>query len=133
MRIIDAPEVLDLLDEIVQEFGQNHVYTKEEGEVSCLNWHNTEGKPGCIIGWLMRKLGASDDLLSRNTTGGAARLTVAISREMDLEFTAVAVYTMGTVQSYQDNGVTWGESVRLARKELGRRRSSRTLVGVIWP
>jgi hypothetical protein len=106
MRTVDAGEILSILDGLVAEFGEDYVYSRPEGKSSCYNWHLEEGKPGCIIGHAMSRLGAPDSLLIANEGCGSNMLSEKVSEYLDLEFTTRALEVMAMAQSYQDAGET---------------------------
>lgn len=111
MRVVNASEIRGIFAELLAEFGENYVYIKRRGS-ACLNWHKDENNPGCIIGWVMRKLGASDDLLASNLACGSNRLAAYVGEEQNLNFTPGALDLMAEVQELQDIEVPWGEAVR---------------------
>ena len=113
-----------LLDEIVAEFGEDHVYVNpvDPGQVfppgtTCLYVHKVDGKqePGCIVAQVLHKFGVPLATLM-NYEGSAASDVVPEVLPVEKK----AGILLDRVQSRQDGGEPWGEAVRGAREELAR-------------
>lgn len=105
-----------LLDEIVAEFGEDHVYGNPVG-TTCLYVHKVDGKqePGCIVAQVLHKFGVPLATLM-NYEGSAASDVVPEVLPVEKK----AGILLDWVQSRQDGGEPWGEAVRGAREELAR-------------
>ena len=108
-----------LLDEVVAEFGEDHVYVKpvdpEQVSPDCLYVHEVDGKqePGCIVAQVLHKFGVPLDKLvffEGVASFAAVHKIVSIEKKADI--------LLDRVQSRQDLGEPWGEAVRGAREEL---------------
>lgn len=118
-------ETKRLLNEIVTEYGEDHVYTNPDGVVAgpplnpgCLNVHVVGGeyKPGCIVGTLFHKAGVP--LVDIPLSAGAYGTEGALRGGGILAASGNSVVLLATVQRLQDQGVPWGRAVREAIEEV---------------
>lgn len=89
------------------------IYQKAEGEYTCRNFIgkvlNGPDEEGCIVGQSLRELGV-DETCKLANYGGVTRLVHDRIVTSDL----TAEQTLIDIQCYQDNGYTWGRSVKMA-------------------
>ena len=122
-KTLGARESLDLLREVVDEFGDEYVdpgsaedsgtgcdYTRfvesedlEEGEYVC----------GCIVGQALHKKGATIEQL-RRLWGSISLLDDDVLRYTDIQLTAGARLVLRTAQREQDKGENWGAALSAA-------------------
>ena len=115
----DVDEVLEALRAVVAEFGPDHVYVNEAGEVAngttlCRYVHGREGdnpQPGCIVGQVFYRLFGT---LVPIEGVGVPGLNYG-PRDGYRYFTESAERVLAAAQAVQDLGWTWGAA--LARAE----------------
>lgn len=116
MRVVTYEETLRALNEAVRERGYNYVYPRNNRGV-CYNVF--QGKPDCIVGWVMIRLGVpiewfKEDTRENDNVGDVCR---ALFFQKMFEFEEAALDLLTDVQISQDSGSTWGVSV--TRAHLG--------------
>lgn len=123
--------IVALAASIIEERGRDYVYERQEGSGICTYWHSgngepwhnrdhtaiATGRPGCIVGHILHRLGASPEGIASldgqgsvgyiATTHGAPSL---VEERIGVRFTDKAVDFLREVQSRQDKGATWGEA-----------------------
>jgi hypothetical protein len=108
---LSAERAIELLREVVAEYGEDHVYTTQEGqranEGPCLYVHGDQ--PGCIAGHVYHRAGLTLDQL-RAQEGSTARGLGFI----DLGVSADVADLLSRAQDRQDKGYTWGEALAAA-------------------
>jgi len=67
-----------------------------------------EGKPSCIVGSVLAKLGVSIDELKKHEGTSAGMLTRALTGEGIIGIDADAAYLLDDLQTVQDAGKPWG-------------------------
>lgn len=147
MRIIDSTEVLALLDQIVEEVGEDFVYP-DTGRchyvdiVEIFDADRTQDvlAPSCIVGRIIDKIDhallnplrfySNDACVTSILSGGdvvdeAGTFGCWLKFDDDIVFTAEAVDLMSSMQEAQDNGVTYGTVRKAAHggyNEIERQR-----------
>lgn len=102
----------ELLDKAIADRGADYVYEPDENAAKLGQCNYVHGdQPGCIVGHVLHQFGVSLETL-KQSEGASARSVLS----------RVAPFTnkyvrdlLADVQDYQDNGYSWGESVRRAR------------------
>lgn len=110
-------KVLPLFEKAVADRGADFEYPKDnedwiDDNDQCL-YFLKDGTPACIIGVVLHELGQGPDDV---TEGMGADLQPLI----EFEFDDKAKFLAERAQSYQDNGYTWGEAVKLAKRDVER-------------
>ena len=110
-----------LLAEAVAEKGADYVYTTPDGEQgnedvspNCFYVHGFQ--PGCIVGHVLHKAGVSLASLREEESNNASG--VLSSLRPDLPYEPGVDVLLNEAQQAQDQGVPWGEAVRLALQEV---------------
>jgi len=117
-------DVLASLERAVEKKGADYVYTlpngTRAGEVDpdtnilagCLYVHGNE--PGCIVGHVLHDWGVSLDQLRsyEQDTAETVIQHLMASKDIVVDQYDPVVEVLRTVQTYQDNGETWGEAVQ---------------------
>lgn len=126
--VITRVAVLDLMCEIVAEFGVDHVYKRIPGRygnfAGCFNWDIENSCPSCLIGHVVYRLGASPELLTVCVGDAASSLIRKFASASGLRLEYGVMDVLGAAQSSQDDGKTWGEALRdalIEHLEIGRR------------
>lgn len=106
---------LELLRELVAEFGEDYVYADGDDDVVCLYVHGHG--PGCGVGHVLYRAGVPLDVLrDADDTDQSPVLEVAAFREYaDDE----ALQLLSDFQVEQDQGTAWGEALRIALAPVG--------------
>lgn len=118
---ITKSRVIEVLTEIVDEFGEDHRYVNPDGVaaasgVDCMYVHGD--KPGCIAGHALHRLGVPLEAMARIESETVCRTNMELIgvRITDLEDgyedEASPLYA---AQAAQDRGETWGEALSAAR------------------
>jgi hypothetical protein len=105
-KIITRTQVLNLMCQIVGEYGVDYVYEKIEG--SCYNWDRDRNCPSCLIGHVVSRLGASEKFLSIRRADSAPSLIGWYARECHHEIEYGVMDILSTAQLAQDQQETWG-------------------------
>lgn len=110
---ITLTQAMDTLREVVAEHGKDHVYDRSAimfgplaGE-TCLYVRN--GKPDCIVGHVLHRLGVQLDTLHDSEGMGPRDLSLGDSPSLELDDDAGLALTVA--QNTQDNGETWGTAL----------------------
>lgn len=123
---ITRAAVLDLMCQIVAEFGVDHVYARVSIGGSfhgCYNWDIANNCPSCLIGHVVHRLGADAEFLAINTGEMAGALLMNFVHRSGLTLEHGVMDVLGVAQVAQDEGRTWGEALRDAlteHLEIGR-------------
>jgi hypothetical protein len=124
--MITRVAVLDLMCQIVSEFGVDHVYkripNRDGGFAGCYNWDIENNCPSCLIGHVVFRLGASPELLITCVGDVAASLISKFASASGLRLEYGVMDVLGAAQSSQDDGKTWGEALRdalIEHQEIG--------------
>jgi hypothetical protein len=116
--VIGYDDVLRGLNEAVKANGYDYKYPRTE-RGACYNVF--DGKPDCIVGWVMIWLGVPIEWFDTDGRDNAdvGEVCKALFLVNDIKFSDEARDLLGWAQTYQDNGSTWGVSV--TRAHLGDR------------
>lgn len=114
-QLYSAAEAVELLREIVAEFGADHINTDPNADstVTC-TYADDEGNPSCIAGQALYR--ADPELFDavrqfENANGSAVFNRLPRYMGVDLPFTPLAVMTLRRAQILQDSGENWGFAV----------------------
>lgn len=114
-------ELIPHLESIVESMPTGHVYPRaakiKDNEEGCAYWHAREGQPGCIIGRLMARLGASGEFLAAcdDVPNGSGLDTLISAGILAGLFEKRAAWALRHLQALQDGGVPWSQAVEQAR------------------
>ena len=123
-ELIGIGPVVKVLKEIVEEYGQDHVYEEYNG--NCM-YAEEDGSPSCIVGHVMHRMTPDyyNEVVEAERIYGAAGVTEighagmcgyaeddeAIPRTADMVFSPEALVLLARAQIMQDTGNPWGISV----------------------
>lgn len=136
-RIITTDEITTTIRAVVAEYGSDFVYVApvedstscyyrtpvlEEDEDGLPTVARTEGKPGCIVGHVLDRLGLLPAVLypsgdshgtpeQRIEDRSAGSAMSALEGALDVRFEGHARYALGTAQGRQDKGLSWGDAL----------------------
>jgi hypothetical protein len=114
--MITRVAVLDLMCQVVSEFGVDHVYKRIPGRdgsfAGCYNWDIENNCPSCLIGHVVYRLGASPELLTACVGDAASSLISKFVHQSGLRLEYGVMDVLGAAQQSQDDGRTWGEALR---------------------
>jgi hypothetical protein len=98
-------EAVELLERAVKDRGKDYTYPAELLGTNCVYFKN--GQPSCIVGYVLSYKGVREEDLDSYENGSSVD---------GLEITGDhrAAVLLEWVQAYQDQGISWGESVELA-------------------
>lgn len=103
------PVVLDLGNRAVADRGSDYVYETHDGEpMLCKYVH--EGQPDCMVGWILAAAGLTL-VNAYNRCGGSDDLLNHLDEHDLVNASEAARRFLRAVQSKQDQGYTWGESL----------------------
>jgi hypothetical protein len=124
-RTLDYDEVLAALEQIVAAKGPDFVYkealrpARQNGDgTACANW-DYDGAPSCIVGHYVVQAG----IVEPNTYDQFSAVQALMHSNgygMD-DATSILLHT---VQTKQDQGVSWGDSLALAKAEVEKYRAN---------
>lgn len=116
MQIITYEDALRALNEAVKDRGYDYVYPREK-RGACYNVF--EGKPDCIVGWVLIHLGVPIEWFEPDTRDNddVADTCKNLLAQSMFEFTEDAKRLLADAQHDQDSGSTWG--VAVTRAHLG--------------
>lgn len=113
-----------VLDALLKEFGEDYVYPGSKYKVCS---YAANGQPSCLVGQVFYRLGVPIETLEEyDEVGNVLALAdpqCALDGKTALESAGVVVgdsrvlHILDSAQGWQDQGETWGESVRRARKD----------------
>lgn len=124
-KSMTASEVLEIMAQVVAEFGNSFVYEKvvQGNYPMCFNWH--DGCPSCLIGHVMHRWGMPESFLAQFTSSGISTLNYHMAfRHPDVKIDQVAIEAMMEAQSAQDEGVPWGACLAAARQKVAELKAS---------
>ena len=113
MREVTVTEVADVLDEAVRAKGEDFVYSSP-GTI-CQYLHGTQ--PGCLVGHVLIRLGASAGMLSLQEGQPADQVDYD---SLGLSIPQNAIDALQKAQTSQDEGDTWGEARKAFSGHLSR-------------
>ena len=124
MTTVTFDQVVEKLNEAVQERGPDYVYVGPEGDRAvCLNWHEEQKEPGCIVGVVFHKLGFDWAHEMNYSSGYQLDTMTASSLLVHLKACGWQFDDYGKIdsllseiQAKQDRGVPWGEAVAEGRE-----------------
>jgi hypothetical protein len=123
MKHVTFAEVDAIVKAEIKAEGADFVYGRHDGRLvanqgpACL--YAKDGKADCIVGRVFAKLGvpvesmeyvADEDAENRYSTGVADAVMENLRRDDLLDFDVKASKFLTRIQSYQDNGIPWGEA-----------------------
>lgn len=113
MEQIDARRALELLTDIVDQYGEDTVYEKVPllGDQGTGCRYEYEGQPSCMVGIALHRAGASLAFLNGLDKIGAP--ADRLKPEKGVEIQAARVFQ--AAQECQDTGKTWGQALHEAR------------------
>lgn len=115
MEYIDARRALELITDVVDQYGEDTVYEKVDlvhGGTGCQ--YQSNGTPSCLVGIALSRAGMpSDGLYELDDFGIAADM---LSSHVD-HVKDDAALVFWSAQHVQDSGGTWGEALASARKK----------------
>jgi hypothetical protein len=124
MMIIITPEVaLDTLREVVAEAGEDYTYPPAMKGEACT--YVAGGKPSCLIGRVLFKLGVPLERLEEadRAQGGtgepAFELLGTLKGEGVVDVDLDVRHLFSEAQFAQDNGSCWGSALAAATTEFG--------------
>lgn len=110
-------KTVELLNETVQEFGEDYVYSRND-EGRCV--YVQDGQPSCLVGHVLVKAGVPLERLEAADSNfggtGADVLIRQINREGAVKVDGKARTALAEAQYTQDHGNTWGLAVRRATR-----------------
>lgn len=126
---INRAKAIQLLEEAVNERGQDFVYTwpvkmATDGDGAPVTehgcWYEVDGAPSCGVGWALHLaevpttvLNALDQAAGDTTIDGVAW----ILEDSGIRLTQEAVRVFGTFQRYQDMSYPWGKALEVAKED----------------
>lgn len=122
---INYARALELVDQAIEEKGEDYVYTNDRGQtahkdtiIKCSNWHEIDGKmvPGCIVGDALHRGGVK--LTQMNKSMAAGDLVEALLSDEIAHVTDKVMMFLAYIQNAQDRGNTWGEARAKAIKYM---------------
>ena len=114
-EIKTCDEAVELLSQVVEEYGRDHVYVSPRGGPYCFYVH--DGQPSCLIGHVLMRAGFALDLIAELDHSFEMPNATAFSLVADLihqrsGFEGVTEHVcgvLGQAQTLQDLGYTWGK------------------------
>lgn len=115
MTEITMKQVLDVMCQVVGEFGVDYVYTKIND--SCLNWDEDRDCPSCLVGHVLHRVGISREFLIEHNPKGAGSVLYYFKEDSGILAEEGVTSILSLAQYAQDGGNTWGYALRRALKE----------------
>lgn len=126
-QLYGATEAINLLREIVQDFGADYLNTEPYSDVSC-TYADDSGNPSCIAGHALYRAAPEafaavrEYEYSRGSSEVFNRIPTTVG--VQLPFTPLATMVIRRAQTIQDNGQSWGialdEAIGYAITERGK-------------
>lgn len=119
MITIDLARARELINECIDDRGEDYVYEKPSGSSVCLYVHHYEegvSSAGCIVGMALNKAGIPLDEI--DTQMNASHLLRLLEDNEMLEVSNNAVEYLQYVQDRQDKGATWADARAYAELEM---------------
>lgn len=116
MNEITVKQALNVMCQVVGEFGVDYVYTMIDG--ACHNWDVEKDCPSCLVGHVLHRLGVSGEFLRENTMKGVGNVAHHLGEIFPVE--AGVVQVLGVAQYAQDSGESWGSALGKALAEYRR-------------
>lgn len=131
--VIDKPKAIELLERAVAKKGEDWIDPRAKRRKSAIKkcpdfnppgctYVTPQGKsPACIVGHALHWAGVPLDVLKTLDEGGGEAATTACATVnsltgLEVEVTPDAVSVLATAQNVQDEGGTWGDALRSARR-----------------
>jgi hypothetical protein len=112
-EFLTRKRALELLREVVAEFGEDHVYRTTPDKPYCRYAHGNE--PGCGVGHVFSRAGMPVEYLrGADRAVSPAADSVPMFRQWA---TPEALALLAAFQAHQDQGRPWGECLRRALAE----------------
>lgn len=104
-ELVDAPQALELLRQVVAEKGEDYVYPDELKDVYAGCEYMIDGQPACIVGHVFHKLRPETPWVENGVIwdSDGNQLDWAVQT-----FTPAAQQMLLQAQMVQDGGETWG-------------------------
>ena len=127
-REYGVTEVLAAMEEVVNEYGHDFVYTKPANSDVCQYMHGEQ--PGCLIGHVLVRLGAHGEVLriaegnfiDANSHGLGVEEFLGILAPtwgtLGYSLTEDAVRALTVAQNLQDCSNTWGRALEAAQEDV---------------
>jgi hypothetical protein len=108
MITVTDEQVTEVIRAIVAEFGEDYVYPRFEGD-GC--WYVWDGKPSCLIGRVLHRLGADIEALKSCDDLGGFQEEILVM--VDIDMSDLTLTALRYAQSQQDQRHSWGEALRV--------------------
>jgi hypothetical protein len=102
-------KAIELAKQAVADRGEDYVYEKPEDVEVCQYVH--DDGPGCIVGYILNKAGASLEELHDHEGTWASALTDRLEVTGVLTASYEANVFLDAIQGKQDNGKNWGQAL----------------------
>lgn len=100
------------VNQLIDERGENYIYPAQIGEYdsrNCRYWHEEENAPGCMVGAVLFRLGATEEqLCSAESQGAGMLIEHLLNRGWLFQDRVKTEKFLSEFQSAQDSGATWG-------------------------
>jgi hypothetical protein len=126
MTLYTAQQALKVMEEVVNEFGDDYVYGDEQkNEYGDCVYANEDGTPSCLVGHVIARLDpdAFDNVVYKEQElGSTPAHNLTNEGYVQLGFwDENTAYIMMEAQGAQDTGSTWGEAYQRALLDAKRR------------
>ena len=108
---LNLSRAVEIVDSLVEEFGEEYVYPPAKVGSACT--YVKGGAPSCLVGHILHEIGVPLERLRKadvacfGTSQGADMLTLHLRDEGVVQFTTEARRFLVELQSLQDGGETW--------------------------
>lgn len=115
--MITGEQIIQAIRDVASE-KPDFVYARPEGSSKCMYMH--EGKPSCLIGQALFKLGVIDASIEsvpsadHGNSAGAGSLLNYLGEQGKIDVSFSQRRWISEVQWNQDKGATWSDSVQAA-------------------
>lgn len=112
---VTLTDIRQQLQEAIELRGQDYIYPAriQDGGRNCRYWHPEDDGPGCIVGLVFYRLGATrEQLLGCENQGAVAVIERLVKDDWVFEDRESTDALLGHIQEAQDNGATWGYAIR---------------------
>jgi hypothetical protein len=119
MEQVDKRRALELLIDIVDQYGEDVVYErvpKVAGGSGMVCQYQDRGQPSCIVGHVLARAGVPMDVLYELDVLGAPADRLGSHVRVDGQ----AAQVLNAAQCVQDAGKTWGEALESAKAKYQR-------------
>lgn len=108
MREVTDKQVTEAITAVVAEVGRDFVYVPPGGVGEMCRYEH-EGAASCLVGRVLKRLGATLQDLRECESAGSVGTEVA--RRCGLSISIRALNALYTAQQAQDHGATWGKAL----------------------